>query len=456
MSGRPLARRVATAAIGGALVTAAIGALLAVPLIRSVARDQARAELARTVETLAASPRISAQLLARERTTVGPDDRRYALIGSTQAGDALDFLTAADTATLQRTGTLSTSHRVDGELFLIEGRAITKGGLGRRGDDVVAAQPVSNVGAATGALVRRLALALLLGLLAATGLAALLARRVARPVREAAARAHRLAAGERALPPPAPTSVTEIDEMSEALGALDAALATSEGRQREFLLSISHELRTPLTALQGYAEALRDGAIGADEVGEVGRVLVAETTRLDRFIADLLALARLEADDFRLELTEVDVRRLVGDAVEAWQATARGAGIRLSATVTDDPVVTGDPMRLRQLLDGLIENALRATPGEGSVVVGAEAAAGGVTLSVTDDGAGLSAEEYENAFTRGYLRDRYAAERGVGTGLGLSIAHRLAERMGARIEAGPAQPRGTAMRVHLGEAGRQA
>ncbi|WP_435534106.1 histidine kinase dimerization/phospho-acceptor domain-containing protein, partial [Glaesserella parasuis] len=92
---------------------------------------------------------------------------------------------------------------------------------------------------------------------------------------------------------------------------LDHALATSEGRQREFLLSISHELRTPLSAIRGYGEALADGVIDPAATADAGRVLVTETDRLDRFVADLLELARLEADDFSIERVDVAAADLV-------------------------------------------------------------------------------------------------------------------------------------------------
>ena len=127
----------------------------------------------------------------------------------------------------------------------------------------------------------------------------LLASWLSRPLTNAAAAARRLAAGERGVRmPDSPTS--EMADVTDALGALDSALAASESRQREFLLSISHELRTPLTAVRGYAEAMADGLIGPDDVTSVGGTLVAETERLDQFVGDLLEIARLGADDFSI------------------------------------------------------------------------------------------------------------------------------------------------------------
>jgi two-component system sensor histidine kinase BaeS len=449
---RSLARRTVAAALLGSCVVAVVAVALAVPLVRGVARDQSREELVRSVEALARSPRISAQLVAREQQTVGPDDRRYGLLTGTgvTAGDALDYVTDDDLAEVQRRGTLSTTHRIDGREYLVEGRTVERGALGNRGTVVLAVQPTSGVGAATGALLGRLALALALGLVAAGVLALLVARRTAGRVRDAAERAHRLAAGERGLPAPEPGGVREVDEMSAALTALDAALATSEARQREFLLSISHELRTPLTALRGYAEALRDGAIPADEAAAVGATLTAETRRLDGFISDLLALARLEADDFRLQPTTIDLSDLLEQTASAWQGTAASAEVALELDVPESVgTVTGDPIRIRQLLDGLVENAMRATPAGGRVSLGARRDPDGTVLTVTDTGPGLAPGDHERAFERGYLRERYAAQRSVGTGLGLSIAHRLCERMGGSLTATPGAPTGTVLTLRL-------
>ncbi len=450
---RSLAGRVVVASLLGSFVVALVSVVLAVPLLRGVARDQSRAELVRSVQALADSPRISAQLVAREERAVGPDDRRYGLLGSggNVAGDAVDYVSNADLADLQSTGTLSAHHHVHGRDYLVEGRAIRGGALANRGAYVLGVQPTSGVGAATSALLRRLGLALLLGLLIAGVVSFMVARRMARRIREAADRAHRLAGGERGLPEPTPADMQEIDEMSTALTRLDAALATSEERQREFLLSISHELRTPLTALRGYAEALRDGAIPADQVAEVGTTLTAETLRLDQFIADLLALARLEADDFRLQEGTVDVTALLAETTAAWQATAVSLGVHVDVELPADPrPLPGDPVRVRQLLDGLVENALRATPEGGRVVLRAVQDLAGTTLSVADSGPGLEPGDHERAFERGYLRDRYAAHRSVGTGLGLSIAHRLCERMGGTLTASPGAPTGTVMAFRLG------
>jgi two-component system sensor histidine kinase BaeS len=285
--------------------------------------------------------------------------------------------------------------------------------------------------------------ALLVGLLIAVGVGALLARATVRPLRATAAVARRIAAGERGVEIP-PQPLAEVDDIASALTALDRALAASEQRQREFLLSVSHELRTPLTAVRGYAEALADGMIAPEETADVGATLVAETSRLDRFVSDLLELARLEAEDFTLSFADVDAAALVADTARAWSGRALGLQVELVTEPAPTAVLHTDPMRARQLLDGLVENALRAVPAGGHVIVGRPDAR---SIEVRDDGPGLSADDLTLVFERGVVHERYRDARPVGTGLGLSIAARLAARLGATLAAAPAPEGGACFRV---------
>ncbi len=437
----PLSRRILLVTVAGGVVVALVALVLTVPVVKGVARDQAREELVRSVDSLAAKPAAAARLIAQEQKVLGRDDRRYAIVrrGGNVTGAAGDLLTDEQVAELLATGTLSATSTVEGETILIEGRET------KRGFSAVAVQPVTGVDEATSALRRRLLLALLLGLAAAGTLGLVLSRTLTRSIAAAAEAARRLAAGERGMPI-GTSSVREFDDMGNAVASLDEALATSEGRQREFLLSISHEIRTPLTALRGYAEALADGAIAPADVPATGETLVAETARLDRFVSDLLALARLEADDFTIEAQDVSVAGLLGDLQQAWQATCEREGVTLLAA-TGPATVHADPMRLRQLLDGLVENAIRATPAGGVVEVRTVSTATEVTIEVADAGPGLDPADLGDAFERGVLHARYRDARAVGTGLGLSIAHRLASRMGMRLEVRGGADRGAVFAV---------
>jgi two-component system sensor histidine kinase BaeS len=234
-----------------------------------------------------------------------------------------------------------------------------------------------------------------------------------------------------------------------------AALTTSENRQRTFLMSISHELRTPLTTIKGYAEALADGVVGPDSAQRVGQTMLAESEHLDRLVQDLLVLARLEADDFPLEFMPVELVALAGNVADSWSARFGAVGIELRLELPSHPVpVRTDPGRVRQIVDGLLENALRVAPPGAPIVLAVASAPAGdgpgfALIEVRDAGPGFTDDDLAVVFERGALYERYKGVRKVGSGLGLALAARLAARLGGTIEAGHAPEGGARMSVRL-------
>ena len=149
----------------------------------------------------------------------------------------------------------------------------------------------------------------------------------------------------------------------------------------------------------------------------------------------------MEAEDFSISPAPVRLGDIAQEALDAWRGRADTVGVAITTTGfdgSDAPVALADAQRVRQVVDGLVENALRATPTGGTIVLLGFTAAGIAGIAVEDSGPGLSAEDLADAFTRGLLRERYRENRAVGTGLGLSIATRLAVRMGGRVSAGRA------------------
>jgi two-component system sensor histidine kinase BaeS len=339
---------------------------------------------------------------------------------------------------------------IDSKLYMIEGRPIgeTKTGV------------ILTKSARTGLakeVLSSLWCPLLAGLAAGVLAGIILGRRLARPIRNAAIAAARLSSGDRgvrlAVEPPA-----EVERLAIAINDLAEALATSEGRQREFLLSISHELRTPLTTIRGYAEALSDGVVDAEFATSVGQTVLVEAERLDRLVADLLSLARLEAADFTIESSTVDIPELVRSAELAFSPRCVQLGVELRIELPSYPVIVHtDPMRLRQIVDGLMENALRAVPPGQPIVLAVTARQltspqgprGEAVIQVRDGGPGLTDDDIAVAFEKGALHQRYQGIRKVGSGLGLALAAGLARRLGGHLEAGHAPEGGAAFTVYL-------
>jgi two-component system sensor histidine kinase BaeS len=348
-----------------------------------------------------------------------------------------------DLATLRSGSVVSSTHTINGARVYVEGRPLASGGA------VVLLQKVKAARATEAPTRWRLGVALAVGLLVAAIAGVLLARRLARPLQHAAAAAHRLSTGARdvRLQPEGPAEVAEV---AEALNGLSSALAVSEGRQREFLLSVSHELRTPLTAVKGYAEALADGVVPPQAVAPTGQVLLAESDRLERLVRDLLDLARLGAQDFRIDLASVDVADLMRQAAVVWADRCAREGVLFSAEIPATPMpISSDPTRLRQIVDGLAENALRVTPSGRPIVFAVVPTPDEVLLQVRDGGPGLTDDDCRVAFDRSALYDRYRGVRKVGTGVGLALVAGLANRLGGRAAAGRSQEGGACFTVHL-------
>ncbi len=268
------------------------------------------------------------------------------------------------------------------------------------------------------------------GALLAVVLSYLLARRLTRPIGALAAATERLAAGQSSVTVPV-HGEDELAGLGRSFNAMSAELGLAREAQRAFLESVSHELKTPLTSIRGYAEALDEGAVGP---AQAGRVICAESDRLQRLVFDLLDLARLGRAGFAVQRVPVDLVAVSRAAVGRHLPRAHELGVSLACGDTDESSWgAGDEDRLLQVTSNLIENALRLTPPGGSVTVSTGTGTGRIVVS--DTGPGLAEEDLPRAFERFYLYDRYRSERSVGSGLGLAIVHELAAAMGGGVQA---------------------
>jgi two-component system, OmpR family, sensor kinase len=436
-----------------ALISVLVTALVAFPLAIRAGDAQARLSLQDKTSLAAAAldtPAIRPEALARRLRLQGIDI--FLIRNGVADHKGLPARVLSDVAGGQMV--TNATGVVNGRRVLIEGAPLPDGAIGSARstrDGYVLVQ--TKAAAIGGSIAFRLLLALLAGLLAGGFAGALLARRLARPIRNAAIVAGRLSAGDRTVRlRPEPPS--EAEDLAYALNNLAAALTVSEGRQRDFLLSISHELRTPLTSLKGYAEALSDGVVGPDGVRKAGQTMLVEAGNLERLVTDLLSLARLEAAEFPLETLPVELLQLANDVVEAWAGRWASNGLVLRTELPRVPVIVyTDPGRLRQVIDGLLENALRVVPAGAPIVLAVRGASpvqpGFGFIEVRDGGPGFTDADLAVVFERGALYERYRGIRKVGSGLGLALAAGLVRRLGGSIEAGHAPEGGARFTVAM-------
>ena len=478
-----VSRRSLRQRLGAALVGVSVGSVLlaggiVVLAARPAARSQATSELRRGLAALAEDDRegqrprlvvakLKAQLLANQVGVVAvlPDGT---LVTSAQTVPG----TGGATRLLERLRNKQAFALLTPLPAGVPRRDLNPEALdagapdsGYRGAIVWVAQPLTPQDGATLVLIAtrrvgffalgRLGGILLVAAAVAAGAAALLSvwlvRRLTRPLAAIERTAVAIAGGD--LEARVGTPGADVDDELAAVGAAIDTMAAELGRhrslERAFLMSISHDLRTPLTSIRGYAEAVAEGTADDEESRQrAAQIIVAESRRLERLVADLLELARLDAREFSLHPGPVDVAEVARQAALALEPAAREAGLQLVVSGDAGPVMaTADQERLAQVMANLVENALKyaATTVEVDVRrVGPVEA----EIGVADDGPGIDPEDLNRVFERLYTSRRQPGRK-VGTGLGLAIVRELVTAMGGRVEVSRTFAGGTRFAVTL-------
>jgi signal transduction histidine kinase len=247
-----------------------------------------------------------------------------------------------------------------------------------------------------------------------------------RPVEAMRRRATAVSLADDDAPLPLPPAHDEVRRLGETLNAMLARLRRSFERERRFVADASHELRTPIAVIKTELETLLRREDHPGEVREALLAASAEADDLARLAEDMLVLARASEGRLTVRPERLDAAALLGGARERFADRAAAQRRRIDVEVPAGVTVDADPLRLRQALDNLLDNALRH--GGGAVSLSARAAGGGAEIDVADAGAGFADGLAERAFER-FARGDEARTRG-GAGLGLAIVRAVAEAHG--------------------------
>ncbi|MGH2607339.1 MAG: sensor histidine kinase, partial [Anaerolineales bacterium] len=221
--------------------------------------------------------------------------------------------------------------------------------------------------------------------------------------------------------------------------------------QRDFVANVSHELKTPLTSIQGFAQAILEGAVhDAEGLRRAARVIHEESDRLRRLVEDLLDLARLDARQVSFVRAPLDLRGLLSSVLERISLRAAEKGVRLENELPSYPSMVGDGDRLAQVFTNLLDNAVKFTPAGGSVRLRGETSGGWATVHVEDMGPGIPADELSRIFERFYQMDKARrGGEGRGVGLGLAISREIVQAHGGRLTAQSRPGEGSRFTVEL-------
>jgi signal transduction histidine kinase len=219
--------------------------------------------------------------------------------------------------------------------------------------------------------------------------------------------------------------------------------------RRDFVANVSHELRTPLTAIKGYVEALLEGPADPDETRRFLEVIGRHSTRMERLVKDLLRLARLDAGQEVLERVPCDVLQLLRGVVADLAPAIEARRQQVSMTVVPEGLtVPADPAKLHDIVRNLVENAVNYSPEGTGVHVAAASRDGRVTITVSDSGPGIPADDLKRVFERFYRVDKSRSRPG-GTGLGLAIVRHLVGLHGGTASAANRPEGGAEFTVEL-------
>ena len=261
-----------------------------------------------------------------------------------------------------------------------------------------------------------------------------------RPLVEVEKTAEKIAGGDLSARLPDSKPGTEVGRLVSSLNSMlsriegsFAARAESENKLRRFVADASHELRTPITAIRGFAELHRQGAVadGVPTKELLGRI-EGESKRMGSLVEDLLLLARLDQSR-EMENKPVDLTKLVKDAVASAQVAGPQHPVHFKEP-RGEHFILGDADRIHQVVANLLANARAHTPAGTKIDVALSQSEDGISLSVADNGPGLSEEHQEHIFERFFRADPSRKRTdGEGSGLGLSIVDAVMRAHGGRV-----------------------
>lgn len=284
-----------------------------------------------------------------------------------------------------------------------------------------------------------LALALFLGIL--------LSRSISRPIQELTKATHHMADGKLGQQVPV-RSRDELGELAQSFNKMSADLARSFNLRKQMTADIAHELRTPISLILGHAEGVKDGVLKPTR--ENFEIIREEAERLEHLVSDLRTLSLADAGELSVDFQPVDVNTLMSDVHTHYLTLFNQKRITLNLE-TGHVILKAnlDPNRFAQVLNNILDNALRYTPENGQVQLAVRSVNNNIQISIQDSGDGVTPEEASHLFDRFYRVDESRARDDGGSGLGLAIAKSIVEMHKGRIWAESEKGKGLRVVIEL-------
>ncbi len=231
-----------------------------------------------------------------------------------------------------------------------------------------------------------------------------------------------------------PRGLKEFRELGNAISYMGSELNKLDDYQKKFVANISHDFRSPLTSIKGFAEAILDGTIPRDMQDKYLNIILFETERLTKLTSNLLELNRFQGKKALLDIISFDINHIIKQTVESFEKICIDKKITLNLVFfEDESYVDADIGKIQQVLYNLIDNALKFSDTNSSVIVSTEEKGEKLFVSVKDKGIGIAKEGQNKVWERFYKTDASRGKDKKGTGLGLSITKEIIQAHGENI-----------------------
>jgi signal transduction histidine kinase len=240
----------------------------------------------------------------------------------------------------------------------------------------------------------------------------------------------------------------EIGQLATAFNHMSESIQKEDEKKREFMADVSHELRTPISYIKGYGEALENGLIKKpQEQMKYLRLINREAGRMVKIVADLLDLSRLDADEFNLVQTPFPLAQLIEDFIVKYGPALEEKNIELHVDLDPDIIINGDEGRLEQILQNIIDNAIRYTENNGTIHIELTKHTFGCLIEIVDTGMGIPSDDIKKLTDRFYRVNKARSRADGGTGLGLAIANKLVKLHHGKMEISSKLGEGTSVKL---------
>jgi signal transduction histidine kinase len=350
-------------------------------------------------------------------------------------------------------GTPATAiRRVLGERRVLYAAAPVYAGDGRIQGIAYIATPLPSAGLPASIIWQLSGAILVAGFLAAL-FGGLLARKIARPLEGLVEAATAISNGDLHQHVAVDSKIAELHGLEQTFNLMAENLRRSDEAKKAFLADVTHELRTPLTVIKGTIETLEDGALDDPEGrGPLLTSMARETDRLIRLVNELLVLTRAEVGALQLNMQPLDLAILAKSRCDHFAQLAARRGITLNRRTDRDGqsgLLVADSDRVSQVIDNLLDNAIRHSSENSAITITIKGANNGVECSVSDQGPGIPPQHLPFIFERFYRVDASRHRKEGGTGLGLAIARALVDAQGGNIHAHSVEGQGTTITFWL-------